>query len=169
MSAARARSQAMAGVLTTVLTMALGLVLLSTPPAAQAQAVAIPVAEREAAQVQARIEQFYAWYLAALQRNGDPLSDDRSALAQRVSARLLREIQRRLDSPDGMEADYFLQAQDYDDQWIGHVRVGAIKTGARQARAMVDLGSHPETRHRLQLSLVREDGLWKISQVARRR
>jgi hypothetical protein len=67
-----------------------------------------------------------------------------------------------------LEADYFIQAQDYADDWLGHVAVKAVKLGAVSTTVAVDLGVDPATLRRLAVTLVREGGTWKISKVVPR-
>ena len=130
-----------------------------------------PVAARDASR-QAPVADvagdFYAWYLAELKSNRDPLNDDPTALSTKVSKALVREIQRRMASPDGLDADYFLQAQDYYDDWLDHVTAQAVRVSRSSATLHVDLGANPSTRHRLIVTLIREDARWKIRRVATR-
>lgn len=116
----------------------------------------------------AATSQFYSWYLAALVANRDPLHDDPSGLSARVSAALIREIRIKLASPNGMEADYFIQAQDYADDWIGHIAVAPARGNAGAKVVFVVLGAQPSTRQRLTVVLAKEGGAWKIRKVSAR-
>jgi hypothetical protein len=138
----------------------------AAPPAAAAGSAS--AAEVVAGSPQRAASDFYAWYLAALQAHRDPFGDDAAGLARRVSAALVREIRQKMASPDGLDADYFLQAQDIDDGWLGHVSARPGKVGAATAVVFVDLGRAAATRQRLHVTLVREGGRWKISKVAPR-
>src|SRR5262249_28319473 len=60
---------------------------------------------------QATLIAFYHWYVAELAGHRDPLHDDRGKMESYVSKVLLQEIDRRVNSPDGLDADYFTQAQ----------------------------------------------------------
>ena len=111
---------------------------------------------------------FYDWYLGALTANRDPLHDDPEGLSARVSAALIREIRKKLASPDGMEADYFIQAVDYVDDWVGHVAVEPARRDARSNVVVVVLGTRPITQQRLNVVLAKEGGAWKIRQVGTR-
>jgi Protein of unknown function (DUF3828) len=110
---------------------------------------------------------FYKWYLNELAQNHDPLSGGTKCLAPYVSASLLRQITRMMHSPDGMEADYFIQAQDYLDGWLHHVSTSDTKVQAGVATTIVTLGEKPEEQYRLFVTLVREAGVWKIRRVKR--
>jgi hypothetical protein len=110
---------------------------------------------------------FYKWYLSELAQNHDPLSGDKKSLVPYVSASLLRQITRMMHSPDGMEADYFIQAQDYLDGWLQHVSTSDTRRQAGVATTIVTLGEKPEDQHRLSVTLLKEAGMWKILCVKR--
>lgn len=114
----------------------------------------------------AAASQFYIWYLGALTANRDPLHDDPSGLSARVSAALIREVRKKLASPDGMEADYFIQAQDYADDWLGHITVAPAMGNASANTVVVVLGAQPSTQQRLTVVLAMEGGAWKIRKVS---
>ena len=77
---------------------------------------------------------FYTWYLQQIAGNHDPLTTRDPQLRTYVSAPLLREIRQRMASPEGLDADYFIQAQDYLDQWLG--KIATSETHVRGATAM---------------------------------
>jgi hypothetical protein len=110
---------------------------------------------------------FYEWYLNELAQNHDPLSGDKKCLVPYVSAPLLRQITRMMHSPDGMEADYFIQAQDYLDGWLHHVSTSDTKVQAGVATTVVTLGEKPQEQYRLSVTLAKEAGVWKIRRVKR--
>ena len=131
-----------------------------------AVACTAPAAAEADASVTAR--RFYGWYLAALAANREPLRDDPGGFSARVSASLMREIRQKLESPDGMEADYFIQAQDYAEDWIDHVAAAPAQGNAARAVVAVVLGVEPSTLQRLNVVLTKEDGAWKIRRVSAR-
>ena len=108
---------------------------------------------------------FYRWYLQALAGNRDPIHDDRAHLATFVSVALLKEIDRRINSPDGLDADYFTRAQDYFDDWASNVDISNVLIRGKNASAMVVLGATKESRQRLAVGLIREGNAWMISSV----
>jgi hypothetical protein len=110
---------------------------------------------------------FYKWYLNQLEENHDPLRGDQKSLVPYVSASLLREITLKMQSPDGMDADYFIQAQDYLDDWLEHISTSDTRVQAGVATTVVSLGERPERRYRLSVTLVKEAGVWKIRRVKR--
>jgi ABC-type transporter MlaC component len=108
---------------------------------------------------------FYEWYLKELAADKDPISDELPALREHVSAQLIKQIERKRRSPDGMEVDYFLQAQDYLDDWLTRVVVKQSQTNRITAKVDTTLGEKPDDIRRLRITLVRESGAWKIRDV----
>ena len=110
------------------------------------------------------IRNFYTWYVHALNQNGDPLTKQRAKLRQFVSARLLSEIDKAVKGPDGLDGDYFLDAQDWDKEREKNVAVSQLNTKGAKADAIVSL-SGPQMSRKLKVMLVREGGKWKIDKV----
>jgi hypothetical protein len=108
---------------------------------------------------------FYDWYLHDLNNGQDPISTDPVTLSKYVAKSLIQEIKRKIDSPDGMERDYFIQAQDYMDDWLGHVTVVRSSQTADRGSVDVTLGRRDETKQRLHVLLLKEAGVWKIRHV----
>ena len=114
---------------------------------------------------------FYAWYLGQLAKNQDPITLKAPPLQDYVSPALLADIDRQMNSADGMDADYFLKTQDYLDGWLAHVAVGPAKVAGRSATALVTLGAPTAAKDeiwRLRVTLaLGVDGHWKIRSVAK--
>ena len=70
-----------------------------------------------------------------------------------------------LPSGAALQKDYFLQAKDYFDDWADHIAVSEVTMDGDTASALVSLGDPTQGTKRLALTLVREDGRWKISRV----
>jgi hypothetical protein len=121
----------------------------------------------QSSQPDAAARSFYAWYLQQIAGNRDPLTARDPQLRTYVSAPLLREIRQRIASPDGLDADYFIRAQDYLDEWLGKIATSDTHVQGTTATTIVTLGDTPESRHRLTVRLVREAGVWKIRRVQR--
>ena len=115
---------------------------------------------------QATLAAFYHWYLEELAKNRDPLHDDRSKMEVYVSKGLLREIDKRANSSEGLDEDYFTRAQDYLEDWASNIVVSDVRIDGRAASAMVTLGSTKQSRQRLALNLINEGNVWKISKVS---
>ena len=109
-------------------------------------------------------EAFYRWYLAQVTQSREPLLDDRAKLRTYVAAPTVASIVRRMNSADGLDTDYFLQAQDIQDSWKGQVKAERISKTQLVAETFVTLGEG-QTHHVLNVQLRKEKGVWKISRV----
>jgi Protein of unknown function (DUF3828) len=114
---------------------------------------------------QATLTAFYHWYLEELAKNRDPLTNDRAKIEGYVSKGLIREIDKIIKSPDGLEEDYFISAQDYLEDWASHIVVSDLQIKGKTASAIVTLGATKESTWRLALNLINEGDGWKISKV----
>jgi hypothetical protein len=121
-----------------------------------------PAATPEAA---ARL--FYPWYLGEMMKGRVPLTEER--MRDYVAGDTLRDIAFMMKRPNGgkrgLQEDYFLQAKDYFDDWADHVAVSEVTIDGDTASALVVLGDPAQGTQRLALTLVHEDGGWKISRV----
>lgn len=108
---------------------------------------------------------FYSWYLKSLASDRDPLTDDATQIAGFVSKHLILELKRKRESVDGLDSDYFLQAQDYLDEWAVSITASEPKISRSMATVVLTLGNTPEGKRRLKLKLLRERGSWKIRKV----
>lgn len=111
------------------------------------------------------VSEFYGWYLHSLAADHDPFRDDRTKLSKYVSKALIKEIERRMNSANGLDADYFIQAQDYLDDWENNISVAMPKINGNTASVVVTLGATKDSRHRLALILMKEDRVWKIRKI----
>lgn len=111
---------------------------------------------------------FYRWYIGELNAEREPLVKGKTEMRRRLSQRLARWVFSRAYSEYG--ADYFLDAQDYDESWAKTVSVSAGSVKGNTATVVVTM---PKTqvfdRTVLNVSLVREGGAWKIDKVRRKR
>ena len=114
---------------------------------------------------QATLTSFYHWYLEALAKSGNPLEDDRAKIEVYVSKGLLREIDRRSKSSEGLDEDYFIRAQDYLEDWASNIVVSNVQIKDKTASATVTLGATKQSRHPLTLNLIKEGDAWKIAKV----
>jgi len=112
------------------------------------------------------VTEFYSWYLHGLINNTDPLHDDPATMAKYVSAALAKEIEKKINSPDGMESDYFIQAQDYMDDWVSNISATPPAVKGMTANIVVRLGAPGNDPYLLDVALVNEQGAWKIRRVA---
>lgn len=107
---------------------------------------------------------FYRWYLQSLTIRQDPLRQSPVQMSGYVDKPLMRELKRRM-SRKGLHADYFIQAQQYMDDWTTDIKAVRPTIRGSVASVVVILGATPETRRMLALTLTRADGDWKISMV----
>ena len=116
---------------------------------------------------EAAVRQFYPWYLGEMMKGLVPLTEER--MQDYVAAETLRDlafmINRANGGKRGLQQDYFLQAKDYFDDWADYIAVAEVTVDGDTASALVALGDPTQGTKRLALTLVREDGGWKISRV----
>jgi len=110
-------------------------------------------------------EAFYSWYLQKFSEEKDPLTDDPTQMKQYVSDELIGKIKKQMDSPDGLEEDYFLKTQDYMDEWLTQIKVSEPQLKGATAREQVTLGNTPDTTQIVDVLLVKDKGCWKINDV----
>ena len=104
--------------------------------------------------------EFYGWYLDALAADQDPLSDRHARFTGYVARALTQRLIERLQHPPPPASDYFLQGR-YDPARLGNMRVAPLARAKERAQVLVTLS---ESRP-LVLTLVVEEGAWKIAQV----
>jgi hypothetical protein len=124
------------------------------------------VAQSQAAETAAdpgeTIRGFYRWYLGVVSANRTPA---RAEMKRFATNRLLDEIEKKRSGPDGLDADYFLSAQDFDKDWSKNISVANISIQGEKATAAVELRGPEMGRHSLRVWLVREGGSWKVDKV----
>jgi hypothetical protein len=108
--------------------------------------------------------QFYRWYMQSLAMSQNPLQHSPVQMSEFVSKGLISELKRRMGRK-GLHADYFIQAQDYMDDWTTDIKVVRPRIQGNIASVVVGLGATPETRRWLALTMTRDGGEWKISMV----
>jgi hypothetical protein len=108
---------------------------------------------------------FYHWYVTELIANRDPMSN-RTALKGFATARLLNTLASMKRGPEGLNGDYFLDAQDFDNQWAKKISVTDVKIEGKNATAEVMLkGATADMNRRLKVNLLLESGTWKVDKV----
>ncbi len=110
------------------------------------------------------LRSFYHWYVKETLLNHSPLTEDKKEMRRFVSERLLREIDHMAQGPDGLDGDYFLDAQDFDEAWANHITVSAPQVKGERGSAVVSLQGAQMSR-KLQIDFVREKSGWKIDKV----
>jgi hypothetical protein len=117
--------------------------------------------------------EFYGWYLESLGADQDPLSDRYDTFTRYVSRELAARLVARLQGGRPPRIDYFTQSSSYRPAWRRSVRAAIMRQRAGAADVLVTLGDAGEgdenrggPRQVLALSMVLENGAWKIRQVA---
>lgn len=110
-------------------------------------------------------EAFYNGYLQSFSDEKDPMTDDIAQMKQYVSDELIGKIKKQMASPDGLEEDYFIKAQDYMEEWLTHIKVSEPLVQGASAREQVTLGNTPDTTQVVDVMLVKNNGCWKINDV----
>lgn len=106
---------------------------------------------------------FYGWYVAELIANHNPM-ENRKELKRFATARLLKEIDKMKKGPDGLDGDYFVDAQDFDNLWAKNITVSDVKISGTTATAEVLLKGKDMSR-KLSVALAKEGTAWKVDKV----
>lgn len=115
------------------------------------------------------VQHFYAWYLHLLNQNQDPLGKHQAELSKFVTPRLMAALNRALKRPDGIDADFFVDAQDEDPAWEKNISTSAMTVQADRATVNVTLkGGEAFGTKRLKIGLRKQAGGWKIDSVNNR-
>src|SRR4051795_10224169 len=73
------------------------------------------------------IRNFYHWYVTNLVANRDPMKQ-RTELRRYATERLLKELGKMKMGPEGLDGDYFTDAQDFDPLWAKNIAISEVKT-----------------------------------------
>lgn len=110
-------------------------------------------------------QQFYTWYLHALSEDQSPVDEHDPLLNRYVTMQLLNKITTLIKTPEGMDNDFFLQDQDYNDDWVDHVNTGKFTVNGTSASGEVVLGEEPAGQRHLLVTVHKEGRAWKIDDV----
>lgn len=110
---------------------------------------------------------FYQWYLNEIANDREPISDRPPYYDRHVAKALSGDLTKAMTSEDGIDEDYFLKAQDYLDKWVSTVNAAIVGTHSDSAEVLVTLGKSKASLQRLRVSMVVENGAWKIRKVRR--
>ncbi len=69
-----------------------------------------------------------------------------------------------LARPEGLDADYFIQSQDFDKSWETDIQVTKVQIAGAKATLTVRLGKRPMISPPLNITLQKAAG-WKIDGV----
>jgi hypothetical protein len=110
---------------------------------------------------------FYKWYLHefSLEHNPRPTSP-------KVNAIISTRLRSWFKSKEGREwdADYFIDAQDWDPKWETHIETTKAVINGNKADVHVILGPRVKavnsmSPHTLRVKMVKEKGGWKIDHI----
>ncbi|MFN2621485.1 MAG: DUF3828 domain-containing protein [Chthoniobacterales bacterium] len=110
------------------------------------------------------IRNFYRWYVTNLVANRDPMKQ-RKEIRQYATERLLREIDKMVKAPDGLDGDHFVDAQDFDPLWAKHISISGVKTVGDKSTTHLLLNGSKGMQKKLIVHLVKEGGTWKVDKV----
>lgn len=110
-------------------------------------------------------EAFYKWYVKSLSDNKVPLDDDVEHLEGYVAESLIKDLDKQAKSEDGLEEDYFIKSQDYDDSWLTSVKAADLGTKGATAKESVVLGTTEDNAQRLTVALSKGKEGWRITSV----
>jgi hypothetical protein len=122
------------------------------------------MAAESAATPEECIRNFYRWYVTNLVANRDPMKQ-RKEIRNYATERLLREIDRMAKGPDGLDGDYFVDAQDFDPLWAKNISISAVQIQGDKSSAHVFLKGAQGMEKNLVVHLVKESGTWKVDKV----
>lgn len=117
------------------------------------------------ASAQQTTQNFYAWYLKRLSDDKVPLDDNPQQMQQYVADSLIKSIDKQAKSEDGLDEDYFIKSQDYDDTWLTHIQVTETATKGATAQENVVLGTTQDNSQVLKVTLGKDKDSWKITAV----
>ena len=107
------------------------------------------------------VSEFYQWYMKELAADRNPLLNKNKSLSNYVAASLLQTIKRKMNSKDGMEIDYFIQAQDFPKAGF---KASALTIKA--TNAIVTMTSRDRSfAHSFKVTFVKTAESWLISGI----
>lgn len=89
----------------------------------------------------------------------------RAEIKRYATERLLKEIDKMVKGPDGLDGDYFTDAQDFDPLWAKNISISGVKTNGDKSSAHVVLDGAKGMRKKLNVFLVKDAGAWKVDKV----
>jgi hypothetical protein len=110
------------------------------------------------------IRNFYRWYVTNPVANRDPMKQ-RQEIRRYATEHLLRQIDKMEKGPNGLDGDYFVDAQDFDPLWAKNISISNVKTLGEKSTAHVLLNGSKGMRKKLVVHLVKDAGAWKVDKV----
>ena len=126
-----------------------------------------PAVARAQATPEDTLKTFYKWYLHELSLEHYP-----RPATPKVSAAISTRLRTWFRSKAGREwdADYFIDAQDWDPKWETHIETTHAVINGNNADVRVILGPRVKavnsmSPHTLRIKMVKEKGSWKIDHI----
>jgi len=112
---------------------------------------------------------FYKWYLTGLNREGGSPVEEKATVLKSVSKRLGKFIYSPAYEEHG--ADYFIDAQDFDENWQVTTTRAIIKGNKPTLKVLfaAPRGKPSKFKQTLQIKMMKEGGAWKIDSVNNRK
>ncbi|PVZ10334.1 MULTISPECIES: DUF3828 domain-containing protein [unclassified Pseudomonas] len=112
-------------------------------------------------------ERFYTWYLKTLASDGsiNPLTDKPADMKKYVADALLADLNKQASSAEGLDEDYFIKGPDYEESWVGHVKVTEQASRGNTVTEDVVLGNDVAESIDLTVELTKSADGWRISKV----
>jgi Protein of unknown function (DUF3828) len=111
-----------------------------------------------------RVKSFYSWYMKVINVENGP-DHNKTVMRSHLSARLGKWFYSK--AGQDLEYDYFIQSQEWSEEWADHITFGKGTTKGTTAVVNLVLGSTDgDSDTPLRISLVKESGVWKIDRVA---
>jgi hypothetical protein len=106
--------------------------------------------------------EFYKWYIHETTNERFPLDHERGKISNYVILSLIKRINKRANSDDPADSDYFTDCQDDMEDWEANVTAVPKRVGPSRVSLLVTLGKDPKTIEELAVDLVLDHGRWKI-------
>ena len=126
-----------------------------------------PTAANAQVTPEATLTAFYKWYIHELVSERVP-----SRVSPKVNAVASSRLQRWFRTREGKswDADYFIDAQDFDPKWETHIQTTNAVIKGNNADVRVILGPRVKavdsmSPHTLRIKMVKERGGWKIDHI----
>jgi hypothetical protein len=115
------------------------------------------------------VRAFYKWYVHALNHDvAEPISADKATARKYVTTSFLARIKKASEREEGLNADPFLSAQDWDKKWETNIVIAKTSTTGTTSVVNAVLPSKQMGDQNLKIILKKQGGVWKIDQVNER-
>ena len=125
-----------------------------------------PLTAQTPATPEEAVRRFYSWYLHALNKDQEPIQKSQAELSKFITSRLMAAIKRALRREEGINADPFIDAQDFAPDWEKNISMSKAAIRGTSATVNVTLRSTTQMGNKkLKVVMKKEAGAWKIDSV----